>query len=190
MSFSIMWVPVETTLVQEMALAYICTCKISYWTLAVTGSYSWGKINQINQNNDTYLIMGSHEEIVEIFRFYPLNAPRVYSYIKTVRDHSVSSWDHWQPRLVFEQLRQMNFSPFSFLVFLVSITCFRSRCGSVSIVFGYGLDDRAIQVRSPAGAKDFSSNLWVQTGSGAPPASCTMGTGGPFPGGKSAAGAW
>jgi hypothetical protein len=51
-------------------------------------------------------------------------------------------------------------------------------------VFGYGLDDRAIGVRSPAGAKDFSSSLCVQTGSGAHPAFCTMGTGGPFPGGK------
>jgi hypothetical protein len=30
----------------------------------------------------------------------------------------------------------------------------------------------------------FSSNLCVQTDSGAHPASCTMGTGGPFPGGK------
>jgi hypothetical protein len=38
--------------------------------------------------------------------------------------------------------------------------------------------------RSQAGARDFSSNLCVQTGSGAHPASCTMGTGGPFPGGK------
>jgi hypothetical protein len=41
-----------------------------------------------------------------------------------------------------------------------------------------------IGVRSPAGAKDFSSSLCVQTGSGAHPASCTMSTGGPFPGGK------
>jgi hypothetical protein len=32
--------------------------------------------------------------------------------------------------------------------------------------------------------KDFSSSLCVQTGSGAHSASCTMGTGGPFPGGK------
>jgi hypothetical protein len=46
---------------------------------------------------------------------------------------------------------------------------------SVSILSGYGLDDRAIGVRSPAGAKDFSSNLWAH------PASCMMGTGGPFP---------
>jgi hypothetical protein len=51
-------------------------------------------------------------------------------------------------------------------------------------VSDYGLDDRAIGVRSPAGAKNFSSNLRVQTGSGAHPASCTMGTGGPFPGAK------
>jgi hypothetical protein len=64
-----------------------------------------------------------------------------------------------------------------------------SRVRSVSIVSDYGLDDRAIGVRSPAGAKDFSSSLCVQTGSGAYPASCTIGTGDPFPGGKSAAGA-
>jgi hypothetical protein len=51
-------------------------------------------------------------------------------------------------------------------------------------VSDYGLDDRAIGVRSPAGAKDFSCSLFVQTGSGAHPASCTMGTGGPFSGGK------
>jgi hypothetical protein len=58
----------------------------------------------------------------------------------------------------------------------------RSRGSSGSIVSDYGLDDRAIEVRFPAGAKDFSSSLCVQTGSGAHPASCTMGTGGPFPG--------
>jgi hypothetical protein len=51
-------------------------------------------------------------------------------------------------------------------------------------VSDYGLEDRAIGVRSLAGAKDFSSNLCVQTGSGAHPASCPIGTGGPFPGGK------
>jgi hypothetical protein len=32
--------------------------------------------------------------------------------------------------------------------------------------------------------KDFSSTLCVQTASGTHPASCTMGTGGPFPGSK------
>jgi hypothetical protein len=51
-------------------------------------------------------------------------------------------------------------------------------------VSDYGLDDRAIGVRSPAGEKDFSSSLCVQTGSGAHAASCTMSTGGPFPRGK------
>jgi hypothetical protein len=55
-------------------------------------------------------------------------------------------------------------------------------------VSDYGLDDRAIEVRFPAGANDFSSNLYVQTGSEAHPASCTMGTGGPFPGGKARTG--
>jgi hypothetical protein len=48
---------------------------------------------------------------------------------------------------------------------------------SVSIVSGYGLEDRAIEVRSPAQADDFSSSLcpdrfWAL------PASCTTGTGG------------
>jgi hypothetical protein len=49
---------------------------------------------------------------------------------------------------------------------------------SVSIVSGYGLDDRAIEVWSPAEAKDFSSNICVQTASEVVHiASCAMGTG-------------
>jgi hypothetical protein len=40
---------------------------------------------------------------------------------------------------------------------------FSSILTSVSIVSGYGLDDRPIEVRSPAGAKDFSSSFCVQT---------------------------
>jgi hypothetical protein len=59
---------------------------------------------------------------------------------------------------------------------------------SVSIVSGYGLDDRTIEDRSPAAAKDFSSSLFVQTSSGAHPASCPMGTGCPFPGDKAGPG--
>jgi hypothetical protein len=55
-------------------------------------------------------------------------------------------------------------------------------------VSGYGLDDRAIGVRSPAGATDFFSILCFQTDSEAHPASCTMGTGGPFRGGKARSG--
>jgi hypothetical protein len=53
-----------------------------------------------------------------------------------------------------------------------------SRVSSGSIVSDYGLDDGAIGVRSPEGAEDFSFILCVQTGSGAHPASCPMGTGG------------
>jgi hypothetical protein len=64
------------------------------------------------------------------------------------------------------------------------LTSKRSRVSSGSIVSGYGLDDRAIEVRSPAEANNFSSSLCVQTGSEAHPASCIMGTGGPIPGGK------
>jgi hypothetical protein len=60
----------------------------------------------------------------------------------------------------------------------------RSRGSSGSIVSDYGLDDRAIGFRSPTGAEDFSSNLCVQAGSGAHPASCTMSTGDPFPGAR------
>jgi hypothetical protein len=52
---------------------------------------------------------------------------------------------------------------------------------SVSIVSDYGLDDRSIEVLTPAEAKDFSSSLCVQTASEAQPASCTIGTRGPIP---------
>jgi hypothetical protein len=60
----------------------------------------------------------------------------------------------------------------------------RSRGSSDSIVADYGLNDRAIVVQSPAEVENFSSSLFVQTGSGAHPASCLMFTGGHFPGGK------
>jgi hypothetical protein len=52
---------------------------------------------------------------------------------------------------------------------------------SVSIVSGYGQDNRAIEIRSPAEAKDFFSILCVQTVSGAHPAFCPTGTGGSYP---------
>jgi hypothetical protein len=64
------------------------------------------------------------------------------------------------------------------LYFIILYISIRSRVSSGSIVSDYGLDDRAIGVRSLAGAEDFSSSLCVQTGSGAHPASCTMSTGG------------
>jgi hypothetical protein len=59
-----------------------------------------------------------------------------------------------------------------------------SRGSSGSIVSDYGLDDRAIEVRYPTGAEDFSSSLCVQTSSGAHPASYPMGTGVLSPGVK------
>jgi hypothetical protein len=55
---------------------------------------------------------------------------------------------------------------------------------SVSLMYDYGLDDRAIGVRSLAEAKDFSCSLCVQTGSGAHPASFPVGTCCLFPGAK------
>jgi hypothetical protein len=48
---------------------------------------------------------------------------------------------------------------------------------SGSVVLGYGLGERAIEVRSPAEAKDFSYSLCVQTGSRSHAASCRVGTG-------------
>jgi hypothetical protein len=70
------------------------------------------------------------------------------------------------------------------LTFMHYIAFRRSRVSWGSIVSDYGLDDRAIGVRSPAGAKDYSSSLCVQIGSEVHPASCTIGTGGPFSRGK------
>jgi hypothetical protein len=58
----------------------------------------------------------------------------------------------------------------------------RRRCGepgsSGSTVSGYGLDDRAIEVRSRQGQRIFRLSSVTH------PTSCTVGTGGPFPGGK------
>jgi hypothetical protein len=51
-----------------------------------------------------------------------------------------------------------------------------SRGSSVSTVSDYGVDDQGIEVRSPAGAKDSSSNLCVRTGSEAHPTFCIMGS--------------
>jgi hypothetical protein len=51
-------------------------------------------------------------------------------------------------------------------------------------MFNYRLDEQAIEVQSPAEARDFSSNLCAQNGFEAHPASCPIGIGGPFPGSK------
>jgi hypothetical protein len=52
--------------------------------------------------------------------------------------------------------------------------------------FSAGLRAGRLGVRVPVGAGNFSSNLRVQTNSGAHPASYGMGTRGSFPGGKEA----
>jgi hypothetical protein len=51
-------------------------------------------------------------------------------------------------------------------------------------VSSYELDDRVIEVRSPAETKDFFPLSSVSSGSAAHPAACLMGTGVRFPGGK------
>jgi hypothetical protein len=53
----------------------------------------------------------------------------------------------------------------------------------VSTALGYGLDDRGSRVRFPAVAENFSLHHRVQNGSGAHPASYSMGTRGSFLGG-------
>jgi hypothetical protein len=63
-------------------------------------------------------------------------------------------------------------------VFPLSIKQRSKSCGrSVSTVSEYGLNDRAIGDRSPAGAEGFSSILCVLTGSEDHTVSCPMGTG-------------
>jgi len=55
---------------------------------------------------------------------------------------------------------------------------------SVPIALSYGLDDRGFESRQGLG--NFSLHCRVQIGSGAHPVFCTVGTRGPFPGGKEA----
>jgi hypothetical protein len=57
---------------------------------------------------------------------------------------------------------------------------------SIGIELGYGLGDWGYRVRFPAGAGNSSLHYRVQNGSGAYPASYTIGTRVSFPGGKAA----
>jgi hypothetical protein len=66
------------------------------------------------------------------------------------------------------------------------IYTYKRRDSSVGIGLGYGLDDRSSRIRFPAGAGNFSLHYRVQNGSGAHPASYSMGTRGSFPDGKAA----
>jgi hypothetical protein len=86
-----------------------------------------------------------------------------------------------EPRLSSQTLYWLSYHS-SLFYNLNSVKCILT-CkpgGSVSTVSGYRLNE----VRTRQRWKDFSSNLCAQAGSGAHPASCTMGTGGPFPGAK------
>jgi hypothetical protein len=67
------------------------------------------------------------------------------------------------------------------LIILISI-CSLLKCepgSSDSIVSGYGLEDRAIEVQSPEEEKRFFLQPLCPDG-----LSCPLGAGGPFPGGK------
>jgi hypothetical protein len=65
--------------------------------------------------------------------------------------------------------------------FAAPMTAGKNRDSSVGIALGYGLDDQGSRVRFPAGAGNFSLHHRVQNGSGAHPASYSMGTRGSFP---------
>jgi hypothetical protein len=62
----------------------------------------------------------------------------------------------------------------------------QSRDSSVGIALGYGPDSWGSRVRFPVGAGNFSLHHRVKNGSGAHPASYSMGTRGSFPEGKAA----
>jgi hypothetical protein len=60
----------------------------------------------------------------------------------------------------------------------------QSRDSSIGIALSYGLDERGSRVRFPVRAGNFSLHHRVQNGSGAHPASYSMGNRGSSPGGK------
>jgi hypothetical protein len=74
--------------------------------------------------------------------------------------------------------------PFSCFIFINISSVGRNSSGGTAQ--GYGLDDRSSRVRFLAGDGNFSLHHPVQNGSGAHPASYTMGTRGSFPEGKAA----
>jgi hypothetical protein len=57
-----------------------------------------------------------------------------------------------------------------------------------SIVSDYGVDDRAIRIRSRQKQNNYFSVLCIQTGSGAHPYTCQKGIAGLFPGAKARSG--
>jgi hypothetical protein len=105
------------------------------------------------------------------------------------RNGSCLSFRQTQASLLFKKWR----SCFKFRTLhfsgLLPLACSGSelilnKSSDVGIALGYGLDDRGSRVRFPAGAGNFSLHHRLQNGSGAHPASYSMGTRGSFPGGK------
>jgi hypothetical protein len=84
-------------------------------------------------------------------------------------------WSHSEARSASQKLRVNFYVTRSFIV---------SWDSSVSIVSATGWTTGRSRFDSRQRIKDFSCSLCVQSGCGAHPASCTMGTGGPFPGDK------
>jgi hypothetical protein len=74
----------------------------------------------------------------------------------------------WNLKYISDALRQMAHI-INFHLFYAALQCLTT--------------DRKTGVRSPTEAEDFSSNFCIQTIPGTYRASCTRGTGGPFPGG-------
>jgi hypothetical protein len=71
------------------------------------------------------------------------------------------------------------------MLYLKTADCKKvSQVGQSVLCLATGLTIRWLRFDPQQRQKDFFSNLCVQTGSGAHPASCTLGTGGPFPGAK------
>jgi hypothetical protein len=89
------------------------------------------------------------------------------------------------------QETSVSFCPTRKLCRLMSLSCVIvfininvvSQSSSLSVMPGYGLDDRAIEVRCPAEIRDFFSTR-PALGPTWPPVQWVPGGGGPFPGGK------
>jgi hypothetical protein len=105
----------------------------------------------------------------------------IYNPVRSKKVHITSPYTHagvteWQ---IFS-------SVYKYKISLIPKLTTGSRDSSVGIVLGYGLDDLGSSVRFPAGAGNFSLHHRVQKGSGAHPASYSMGTRGSFSGSKAA----
>jgi hypothetical protein len=153
------------------------------------------------ENLKSHFFRGNYRNLLP-FDWFPVHIIPSLLHTRVTAPWSVTALTEWAARcLTLGPKLRCSLSPVTWLVpdqedleifsswtmpsiFFRSCIYMWSRVSSDSIVSDYGLDDRAIGVRSPAGAKDFSSSLCVPIGSGAHTASCTMGTGGPFPGGK------